>query len=80
MILVGCASKPGPLFPPPAKPIVWPGGSEATRVRWVGQLSTSADLKPSVGFGEKMGQAIFGKKPTYAMLSPYAACSPGCAR
>lgn len=80
MILVGCASKPGPLFPPPAKPIVWPGGSEATRVCWVGQLSTSADLKPSVGFGEKMGQAIFGKKPTYAMLSPYAACSDGVNR
>src|SRR5262249_37928022 len=31
--------------------------------------------KPAVGFGESLGSALFGKKPVYSMLSPYAVCT-----
>src|SRR5262245_4197068 len=73
----GCAKPPGTIFPPPAKPIVWPQLPEQTRVKYVGQLVTSADLKPGANIGEQIGNAIFGRKPAFSMLSPYAVCTDG---
>jgi sugar lactone lactonase YvrE len=72
----GCA-KSGVIFPPPAKPLLWPPLPEQTRVKYVGQLVTSADLKPKGNFGDQLGAAIFGKKGTFSMLSPYAVCTDG---
>src|SRR5581483_2836683 len=76
MLLIGaavisCASKPGVIFPPLQSPLVWPPAPERTRIRYVGQLGTSADLKAGVAFGEE----LFGKKPVYSMLTPYAVCT-----
>lgn len=73
----GCARPPGVIFPPPAKPIVWPAPPERARIRYVGQLVTAADLKPAIGFGEGMGQALFGKRDVQSMLTPFAACTDG---
>jgi DNA-binding beta-propeller fold protein YncE len=79
-MMLGCAKPAGPVFPPLANPPVWPGGSEKPRVKYVGQLVTSADLKPAVGFGEGISNAIFGKKAIFSMLSPYAVCTDGADR
>ena len=73
----GCAKPRGVIFPPPAKPLLWPAPPENPRVRYVGQLATSSDLKPAVPFGEGIGNALFGKKPARSMLTPYAACTDG---
>jgi DNA-binding beta-propeller fold protein YncE len=79
-LVAGCAKPLEPVFPPPAKPILWPPPPEPTRVRYVGQLVTSADLKPRIGLGERIGAALFGKKPAFSMLSPYAVCTDGKSR
>src|SRR4051795_8525300 len=80
MLLAGCAQKPQVIFAPLAKPVVFPAPPERTRVRYVGQLATSADLKAPVPFGAALGDAIFGKKSDASMLSPYALCTDGADR
>jgi DNA-binding beta-propeller fold protein YncE len=79
LLLAGC-SKPGVIFPPLNPPLVWPAPPEPTRIRYVGQLSTDADLKPATNFGEAIGRAIFGKADTHSMLSPLAVCTDGADR
>ena len=76
----GCARRAGVIFPPLEKPLVWPAPPETPRIRYVGQLATSADLKPRVPFGEAFSQAIFGKKPLQSMLTPFAVCTDGANR
>jgi DNA-binding beta-propeller fold protein YncE len=73
----GCASKPKALFTPLPKPIVWPAPPEPARIRYVGAVATSEDLKPAVGLGESIGNTLFGKKASFSMLSPYAVCTDG---
>jgi DNA-binding beta-propeller fold protein YncE len=77
LLVVGCARPAGVIFEPLATPIFWPAAPEQTRIRYVGQIVTSADLKPAVSFGEALGETFFGKKPTRSMLTPYAVCTDG---
>lgn len=76
----GCARPAGVIFAPLSEPLVWPTPPEAPRIAYVGQLSTSADLKPAVPFFQGLGQAIFGKRAVASMLSPYAVCTDGADR
>jgi DNA-binding beta-propeller fold protein YncE len=76
----GCAGTPKPIFTPLVKPIVWAAPPAPERVRYVGQLVTSADLKASKNLGESIGGALFGKKPSASMLSPYALCTDARSR
>jgi sugar lactone lactonase YvrE len=80
MAVVGCAAKPGDIFPPPAKPMLWPAPPEPPRIEYVGQLATSADLQATSDLGEGIGEALFGKKPINSMLTPYALCTDGADR
>jgi len=73
----GCASPAGVIFPPLSDAPTWPGGVERPRIRYVGELATSADLKPAVSFGQSLGGFLFGKKNIFSMLSPYALCTDG---
>src|SRR5205823_2354802 len=75
--LAGCARPAGVVFPPLAQPIVWPPAPERARVRYVGQLTTEADLKPAVPFGQQLGQVLFGKREVRSMLTPFAVCTDG---
>jgi DNA-binding beta-propeller fold protein YncE len=77
LIATGCAGRPKPIFPEVSPPIVWPDPPEQPRIRYIGQLATSADLKRPVGGLEALGGAIFGKKSARAMLTPYAICTDG---
>src|ERR1035437_3751150 len=67
LVLAGCETKPGVIFPPMADAPHWPGAPEPTRITWVGQLQYDQDLKPGVNGFEAVGQAVFGKKPVRAM-------------
>src|SRR5437763_5320912 len=80
LLLAGCAQKPREIFTPLAKPVVFPAPPERPRVRYIGQLATSADLKAPVPFAAALGDAIFGKKSDASMLSPYAICTDGADR
>jgi len=73
----GCARPAGVIFEPLANPPFWPSPPDPVRVLYVGELATSADLKPSADFFELAGEALFGKKTVRSMLSPYALCTDG---
>jgi len=79
-VLAGCAQPPGEIFPPLKNPLVWPGPPEPPRIRYVGQLVTSADLKPAVPFGQRLAEAFFGRHSAQSMLSPYALCTDNADR
>jgi DNA-binding beta-propeller fold protein YncE len=75
----GCAQKAGELFPPPAQPVVWPEPPNPPRVRYVGQLSTSDDLKAPKNLGQQLGNALFGKKGPQTLVTPFALCTDDAA-
>ena len=76
----GCAKPPGQLFPPLERPLVWPDDPEAARVAYVGQLTGSDDLKPGVSGFDAVGRALFGKKESHFLLSPFATATDGKGR
>jgi DNA-binding beta-propeller fold protein YncE len=79
-LLPGCTKPAGQIFAPGGHALVWPGPPERARVRYVGQLATSADLKPAVPFGQQVGEAMFGRGAVQSMLTPYALCTDGADR
>jgi len=68
----GCARNRGDLFFPPDAFIVWPEPPERPRVRYLGTLSTEADLKREVSFGQGLGELLFGKEEIGVLVAPYA--------
>jgi sugar lactone lactonase YvrE len=71
----GCGQRRGEVFTPIDPPIAWPPPPDVARIRYVGSLSTSGDLKPGKSMFKALGEAIFGKDEVYAMLSPLAVCT-----
>ena len=71
LLCVGCGSPRGELFVPLEEPLVWPGPPERPRIRYVGVLSTEADLKKEVSWSQGFGELIFGKKKTGILIGPY---------
>jgi DNA-binding beta-propeller fold protein YncE len=79
-LLLGCASKPGPVFPAVENPPTFPAPPDQPRIRYVGALLSSADLKPAVNPFQSMGNALFGKPTPREMTSPFALCTDGAER
>jgi DNA-binding beta-propeller fold protein YncE len=74
-LATGCQTEPGAVFPEIADAPMWPPPPDVPRIRWIGQLATSADLKPGMNPLETLGQALFGKEESHSMLSPMAVCT-----
>ncbi|MDO8631257.1 MAG: hypothetical protein Q7R41_12265 [Phycisphaerales bacterium] len=73
----GCASPAGPIFEEPSQTIAWPPPPKPARIRYVGQLTGSADLKPARSGLEKLGALLVGKKEPYLLYGPRAVvCTP----
>ncbi len=68
----GCARNRGQLFFPPDALIVWPELPERPRIRYLGMLSTEADLKREVSLGQGLGEMLFGKREIGVLVAPYA--------
>lgn len=68
----GCGSPRGelPLRTGPAR--VWPEPPEAPRIRYVGAISTEADLKRESSLMEGLSDLLFGKKDIGVLVAPYA--------
>lgn len=75
--LSGCASPAGPVFPQLTDARVFPPPPDVPRIRYVGSLSTEADLKAGKSAWESFGEALFGKGSVRSMLSPYAVYAQG---
>ena len=73
----GCGRPAGQLFPPVADAPRWPPPPEEPRIRYLGQLATSDDLKAAQSFGDVLARTVFGKGDVHTMLSPYALCTDG---
>jgi DNA-binding beta-propeller fold protein YncE len=71
-VCAGCSSPRGELFPPLERRLVWPESPEKARIKYVGILSTEADLKKEISWSESLGELIFGKKDIGVLLGPYA--------
>jgi DNA-binding beta-propeller fold protein YncE len=77
---MSCGHPAGIVFPPLPGAPAWPTPPERTRIRYIGQIATSDDLKPAVPFTQAFGEAVFGKGPVHSMLTPYALCSDNADR
>lgn len=80
LLATGCAQPVKPIFPALDNAPVWPSPPETPRVAYVGELATSADLKPVIPLAQRIGQALFGKKDVSSMLTPYGVCTDDTGR
>ncbi|MEJ2702842.1 MAG: 6-bladed beta-propeller [Sedimentisphaerales bacterium] len=68
----GCGNHRRKVFSEPGVSLVWPEPPETPRIRYVGQISTEADLKRKPSWSEGLGNLFFGKKEVGVLVSPYA--------
>lgn len=80
LTLAGCGRPAGVLFEPAANAPVWPAPPDTARIRYVGQLQTDQDLKPAQRAGARLGEFLFGKDDSHAMMSPMAVSIGGSSR
>lgn len=71
-VLVGCAQPKGSLLVAPEPPIVWPRPPDDPRVRFVGQLTGSADLNPAKSLGDRWREALYGPESPTSLVTPFA--------
>lgn len=72
-IVGGCASAAKPIFAAPAVELVWPAPPARPRIRYVGELKSSADLKARRGFFQSLGAVVAGPKEPELLFGPRAA-------
>lgn len=70
-VLGGCARPAGVLFPAMEPALVWPGPPERARIRLVGVIEDSGDLKASVTGSEAFMAALRGKRPPITFTGPH---------
>ena len=80
LLLAGCLHPLQPVFAPLANAPVWPTSPDTPRIRYVGQLSGSQDLKAPVSPLKGVGDALFGADATYSFVNPMAVCTDNGAR
>jgi len=81
MFLAGCGHDAGVIFPTLQNPPQWPAVPAQPRIRYVGQLTGSKDLKPAQSSFQAMGIALFGDgSTTHSFQTPMAVCTDGADR
>jgi len=68
----GCGSQSGFLSTPPDVPLAWPEPPERSRIRYLGAISTEADLKTKGSWSQGFGELLFGKRKIGVLVAPYA--------
>ncbi|MEK6798620.1 MAG: hypothetical protein AABZ12_06630 [Planctomycetota bacterium] len=77
----GCTGPTKPVFDPPSTTIAWPAPPAPPRIRYVGELRTSADLKARPSAAEVFGTVFAGRKPPQPLYGPRAVlCTPDASR
>ncbi len=74
-LLLGCSTSSEAIFGRIDPPITWPAAPKPARIVYVGQLSTSDDLKQRQGWFDGALEGAFGKKDAYGVLTPFALCT-----
>ncbi|UCE62293.1 MAG: hypothetical protein JSU63_11380 [Phycisphaerales bacterium] len=70
--LVGCATTRGVLFEPIDPPKVWPAPPDTPRIKLIGALSSSEDLKASKSGMESFKTVLRGPRPPIKFSAPQA--------
>jgi DNA-binding beta-propeller fold protein YncE len=78
--LSGCGRSAGVIFESTDTSLQWPPAPERARIRYIGELTSSADLKPGASFFELIEETLFGEDEQQTLLSPFAVCSDGESR
>ncbi|HWB53549.1 MAG TPA: 6-bladed beta-propeller [Tepidisphaeraceae bacterium] len=78
-LLASCAHDAGVIFPTLPNAPQWPEVGPP-RIRYVGALSSSADLKPAVSGIEAIGKTLFGSAPVHTIENPMAVCTDNAGR
>ena len=68
----GCAGNQEQLLSSPDVLLVWPQPPEKPRIRYIGTISTEADLEKQVSWTQGLGDLLFGKKKIGVLVAPYA--------
>lgn len=70
--MVGCARPKGILFEPIDPPRVWPAPPEQARIRLIGAISDSEDLKAAKSGGEVLMGVLRGPRPPIRLSGPHS--------
>ncbi len=71
----GCQSGLRPIFEQTYPAIEWPPAPMLPKIRYVGDIRSSADLKPRRSLFEGLGEALVGKETPETLYGPRAAIS-----
>ncbi|MFQ5591581.1 MAG: 6-bladed beta-propeller [Phycisphaerae bacterium] len=66
----GCAPRLKPIFEDRPAPIFWPAPPQTPRIRYVGQLRSSADLKPRATFLGALARVFVGREEPHQLYGP----------
>jgi DNA-binding beta-propeller fold protein YncE len=75
--IVGCARPKGILFPPLDPPRVWPAPPDQPRIKLLGTIADSGDLKASKSGYEAFKTALRGGRPSIKFSGPHAVAVQG---
>ena len=68
--LTGCAGPLKPIFEPSNPPIAWPAAPKPPRIRYLGSLNSSADLKAPRSAWGALGELFVGSTPPEPVYGP----------
>ncbi len=77
IVLGACAPSSNVRFLRPEAETVWPSPPDPARIRYLGQVASTADLNPERTAGETLGDVLFGKESPVGMVSPVGVCTDG---
>jgi len=81
ILLGGCGHDAGVIFPSQQNAPQWPAAPAEPRIRYVGQLTGSKDLKPAESAFQALGSALFGGSSSARLFqTPMAVCTDGADR
>jgi sugar lactone lactonase YvrE len=69
-VAAGCARQLQPIFQKQRAPLVWPAEPAKPKIRYVGQLKTSKDLKPPAKPFQALGNLLVGEKKPDELYGP----------
>ncbi len=70
LAVAGCRHTLQPIFPDRQPPLVWPLESDTPRIRFVGMIHSSKDLKPPPKPFQALGDLLIGPKPPDLLYGP----------
>lgn len=71
LALAGCAEPAGDFLTPPEPPVLWPKPPDTPRVRWIGELKGSDDVRRRKSWSERWNELLYGPTKPSRLVSPH---------